>query len=179
MMPIYSSGKLNRLRQEGKSQTDWERVKNLTDREIDFSDLPELEEEFFKLAKVTRRESQLYNRVKINRLAELPKMTAQLMVQPSYLMTSGIAMREFGNIYLFRFTDELQSRFEELLLKKKTNSLTVEEEAEYAGISDLERIFTLINAQLAAKSQWCPLQLEDGSENEPDITANTAIPPNT
>jgi hypothetical protein len=52
------------------------------------------------------------------------------------------------------------------LLKKKANSLTVEEEAEYAGICDLERIFTLINAQLAAKSQWCPLQLEDMSENE-------------
>ena len=46
-------------------------------------------------------------------------MITQLMVQPSHLMASGIALREFGNIYLFRFTDELQSRFEELLLKKK------------------------------------------------------------
>jgi hypothetical protein len=84
------------LREPGKSQTDWERVKNLTDSEIDFSDLPELEEESFKLAKVTRRESQLYNRIKINRLAELPKMTAQLMVQPSYLMTDQIIPQSLG-----------------------------------------------------------------------------------
>ncbi len=88
-------------------------------------------------------------------------MTPQLMIQPSALMSSGIRMSEFGNIYLFKFTDELQSRFEELLEKKKADILTPEEEAEYAGISELERIFTLINAQLAAKSKCCPTQLED------------------
>jgi hypothetical protein len=54
-MPTYSSEELNRLRQEGKSHTDWERVKSLADREIDFSDLPELEEESFKSAKVIKR----------------------------------------------------------------------------------------------------------------------------
>ena len=54
-MPTYSSEELNRLRQEGKSQTDWERVKSLTDCEIDFSDLPELDEESFKSAKVIKR----------------------------------------------------------------------------------------------------------------------------
>ncbi|RCJ40138.1 hypothetical protein A6770_38005 [Nostoc minutum NIES-26] len=88
-------------------------------------------------------------------------MTTQLMVQPSSLISSGIRMSEFGNIYLFKFTDELQSRFEELLEKKKASALTPEEEAEYIGISELERIFTLINAQLAAKSKWCPNQLEN------------------
>ncbi len=70
-------------------------------------------------------------------------------------------MSEFGNIYLFKFTEELQIRFEELLEKKKADSLTPEEEAEYVGISELQRIFTLINAQLAAKSKWCPKQLDD------------------
>ncbi|PHM06213.1 hypothetical protein [Nostoc sp. 'Peltigera malacea cyanobiont' DB3992] len=88
-------------------------------------------------------------------------MTTQLMVQPSSLMSSGIRMSEFGDIYLFKFTDELQSRFEELLQKKKADTLTPEEEAEYVGISELERIFTLINAQLAAKSKWCPNKLKD------------------
>jgi hypothetical protein len=106
-------------------------------------------------------------------------MTPQLMVQPSALMSSGIRMSEFGNIYLFKFTDELQSRFEELLEKKKADILTPEEEAEYAGISELERIFTLINAQLAAKSKWCPAQLEDLYDNEPDTSVNTVTPPNT
>ncbi|MDD1414304.1 hypothetical protein MEN41_06465 [Dolichospermum sp. ST_con] len=75
------------------------------------------------------------------------------MVQPSSLISSGMKMSEFGNIYLFRFTDELQSRFEELLDKKKADTLTLEEEAEYIGISELQRIFTLINAQIAAKSK--------------------------
>ncbi|MBS3028006.1 MAG: hypothetical protein HCA25_13235 [Dolichospermum sp. DET50] len=88
-------------------------------------------------------------------------MTTQLMVQPSSLISAGMKMSEFGNIYLFRFTDELQSRFEELLDKKKADTLTLEEEAEYTGISELQRIFTLINAQLAAKSKWCPNKLEN------------------
>lgn len=88
-------------------------------------------------------------------------MTTQLMVQPSSLISSGIKMSQFGDIYLFKFTDELQSRFEELLEKKKADALTPEEEAEYVGISELERIFTLINAQLAAKTKWCPNQLEN------------------
>jgi hypothetical protein len=106
-------------------------------------------------------------------------MTPQLMVQPSSLMPSGVETKEFGNIYLFKFTEQLQSRFEELLAKKKTDALTPEEEAEYIGISELERIFTLINAQLAAKSQWCPTQLEDSSDDAPDSSVNTATPPNT
>lgn len=106
-------------------------------------------------------------------------MTTQLMVQPSSLMLSGIRMSEFGNIYLFKFTDELQSRFEKLLERKKADLLTPEESAEYAGISELERIFTLINAQLATKSKWCPTKLEDLYDNEPDTSMNTATPPNT
>lgn len=85
-------------------------------------------------------------------------MTPQLMVQPSTLMASGIQMREFGDVYLFQFSDELQSRFEVLLDKKKLRQLSSEETAEYAGITELQRIFTLINAQLAAKSRWCPIQ---------------------
>lgn len=88
-------------------------------------------------------------------------------------------MSEFGDIYLFKFTSELQSRLEELLEKKKANLLTPEEEAEYAGISELERIFTLINAQLASKSKWCPTKLEDLYNNEPDTSVNTVTPQNT
>ncbi|MCA2703104.1 MAG: hypothetical protein IM500_22650 [Microcystis sp. M179S2] len=43
-------------------------------------------------------------------------MTPQLMIQPSSLMREGVELREFGNIYLFRFTSELQSRCEQLKL---------------------------------------------------------------
>ena len=106
-------------------------------------------------------------------------MTPQLMIQPSSLMSDGITVQEFGDIYLFRFTDELQSRFESLLARKKGNQLTADEAVEYAGIAELERIFTLINAQLAAKSKWCPAKLENLFDDEQDSAVNTATPPNT
>ncbi|MFQ4139819.1 hypothetical protein PGN35_026245 [Nodosilinea sp. PGN35] len=67
-------------------------------------------------------------------------MTPQPMVRPSSLMASGVQMREFGGVYLFRFSDELQSRFETLLDRYKTATLTAEEMAEYAGITELQRI---------------------------------------
>ncbi len=86
-------------------------------------------------------------------------MVAQFMVQPSSPMRSGITMSQMGEVYLFKFNEELQSRFKDLLQQKKQQALTPEEQAELAGISDLSRIFTLINAQLAVQAKWCPLQL--------------------
>ena len=78
-------------------------------------------------------------------------MNTQLMVKPSSLMPQGIKMVEFGNIYLFRFTDELQSRMEELLERKKVDLLTADETPELAGIIELSGIFTLINANFLPK----------------------------
>jgi hypothetical protein len=78
-------------------------------------------------------------------------MVAQFMAQPSSLMRSGIIMSQMGEVYLFKFNDELQTRFEDL----QQQSLTPAEQAELAGISDLSRIFTLINAQLAVQAKWC------------------------
>ncbi|WP_017302124.1 hypothetical protein [Nodosilinea nodulosa] len=80
-------------------------------------------------------------------------MTPQLMVQPSSLMASGVQKRDFGEVYLFRFSDKLQSRFEALLDRQKSTAPTDEERVEYAGITELQRIFALINAQLAAQSK--------------------------
>jgi hypothetical protein len=79
-------------------------------------------------------------------------MPPQLMVQPSELMLSGIRSEQIGDFKLFRFTDELQTRFEALMERYKAGVLTAEEEAEMAGISDLSKIFTFINAQLAAQA---------------------------
>ena len=76
-------------------------------------------------------------------------------------MPQGLKMVEFGNIYLFRFTDELQFRLEELLERKKLDLLTVDEIPELAGIIELSRIFTLINAQLSTQAKWCPIALEN------------------
>ncbi len=53
---------------------------------------------------------------------------------------------------MFKFTEELQSRLEDLSEKKKAGFLTSEEEAELTGILELDRIFTLLNARLIAES---------------------------
>jgi hypothetical protein len=55
-------------------------------------------------------------------------------------------------LHLFKFTDELQSQLEELSLNKKAGTLTSEQEAELAGILELDRIFTLLNARIIAES---------------------------
>lgn len=88
-------------------------------------------------------------------------MTPELMVKPSSLMPSGVELQQFGDVYLFRFNDYLQARLEELLEKSKAGTLTNDETVEWAGISELSQIFSLINAQLAAKAQCSPAKLAD------------------
>jgi len=90
----------------------------------------------------------------------------------------GMNIIPLGNIFLFRLTDELQDQLEELLDQKKADNLTNEQIAELEGITELSRIFTLINAQLAEKAIWCPLKPEDLYENVPKTYVNTAIPQN-
>jgi hypothetical protein len=79
-------------------------------------------------------------------------MNAQMMVQPSFWVESGIKISKVRNFNLFKFTDELQSRLEELSENKKAGILTTEEEAELAGILELDTIFTLLNAKIIAQS---------------------------
>jgi hypothetical protein len=106
-------------------------------------------------------------------------MLAEPMIKPSSLMPNGIEVETFGNAYLFRFNADLQSRMEDLLEKSKTNTLTLEESTEWAGIKELSRIFTFINAELAAKAQWCPTQPANSSANVANSAVNTATPPNS
>jgi transcriptional antiterminator Rof (Rho-off) len=79
-------------------------------------------------------------------------MITQVMVQPSSWVESGIKITKVRNLNLFKFTDELQSRLDELSEKKKVEFLTSEEEAELTGILELDRIFTLLNARIIAES---------------------------
>ncbi len=79
-------------------------------------------------------------------------MITQMMVQPSSWVESGIKISKVRNLNLFKFTDELQSRLDELSEKNKAGFLTQEEEAELAGILELDRIFTLLNARIIAES---------------------------
>ena len=79
-------------------------------------------------------------------------MIAQMMVQPSSWVESGIQISKVRNLHLFKFTPELQSRLDILTEKKKADMLALEEEAELTGILELDRIFTLLNAKVIAES---------------------------
>ncbi len=79
-------------------------------------------------------------------------MITQTMVQPSSWIETGIEIEKVRGLNLFKFTDELQNRLEILLDRQKANLLTPEETAELAGITELDRIFTLMNARIIADS---------------------------
>lgn len=79
-------------------------------------------------------------------------MITQMMVEPSSWVDSEIQISKVRNLYLFKFTSELQFRLEELSENKKAGMLTSQEEAELAGILELDKIFTLLNAKIIAES---------------------------
>jgi hypothetical protein len=79
-------------------------------------------------------------------------MITQTMVQPSSWIEDGIKLQNTRGLNLFKFTDELQIRLETLIDRQKSNLLTPEETVELAGITELDRIFTLMNARIIAES---------------------------
>jgi hypothetical protein len=80
-------------------------------------------------------------------------MITQNMVKPSSWVETGVKISKVRQLYLFKFTDELQERLDELSEKNKTEILTSGEEAELAGILELNQIFTLMNAKIIAESK--------------------------
>ena len=81
-------------------------------------------------------------------------MNAQLLIQPSSFIDSGIQMKLVRNLYLFKFNDDLQDRLEFLNEKKRDLKLTSEEDLELKEILELDRIFTLLNAKVIADSVY-------------------------
>jgi len=79
-------------------------------------------------------------------------MITQTMVQPSSWIEAGIKLQKTRGLNLFKFTDDLQMRLETLIDRQTANLLTPEENAELAGITELDRIFTLMNARIIAES---------------------------
>ncbi|MEA5531885.1 hypothetical protein VB638_20310 [Dolichospermum sp. UHCC 0684] len=70
--------------------------------------------------------------------------------RPSTLLGE-IKVEKVDKFNLFKFTDELQKRMEELLERKKADLLTSDEVIELEAIGELDRIFTHINAMLVAQ----------------------------
>ncbi|MBD2773578.1 hypothetical protein ICL16_16220 [Iningainema sp. BLCCT55] len=83
-------------------------------------------------------------------------MTPKLMIEPSYWLETGIKLEKVNNLQLFKFTDELQARSDELLERSKSGLITSDEKAELDGISELAQIFTYANSVLVAESRWFP-----------------------
>jgi hypothetical protein len=79
-------------------------------------------------------------------------MIAQVMVQPSIWIESGITVKKVRYVYLFKFTDALQARLDVLAERRKSGILSAEEEAELAGLLELDGIFTLLNGKIIAES---------------------------
>jgi hypothetical protein len=82
-------------------------------------------------------------------LAETNMITT--LSRPSSLIHE-IQIEKVGDWTLFKFTESLQLRMESLLEKKKADQLTPDEVTELDAIGELDRIFTYINAMLAAQN---------------------------
>ena len=79
-------------------------------------------------------------------------MVAEFMIQPSSWIEQGITTQLVRGLRLFKFTDTLQKRFEELIEMHKAKQLNAEQEAELKGMQELDRIFTLLNARSIAEA---------------------------
>ncbi len=75
-----------------------------------------------------------------------------VVIKPSSWLTEGIRVERVNNLNLFKFTEELGLRMQELLDKKKADLLTPEETAELEAIGELDTIFSYINAINASQS---------------------------
>ncbi len=70
--------------------------------------------------------------------------------KPSSLINE-ICLEKVDGWKLFKFSESLQQRMEVLLDKKKADQLMAEEITELDTIGELDRIFTHINAMMAAQ----------------------------
>ncbi len=71
--------------------------------------------------------------------------------KPSSLIHE-IQLEKVGSWNLFKFSEPLQLRMESLLERKKAEQLTPDEITELDAIGELDRIFTHVNAMLAAQN---------------------------
>lgn len=53
-------------KESSESKTDWTRLKEMTDEEVDTSDIPPLEESFFKNAKLRMPKNKVANKISLD-----------------------------------------------------------------------------------------------------------------
>ena len=76
----------------------------------------------------------------------------ETLLKPSTFIPKGIQVEQINNLTLFKFTEELDDRLQDLLDRKKADLLSAEEKIELATIGELDEIFSYINAVIAAKA---------------------------
>lgn len=74
-----------------------------------------------------------------------------VLIKPSSLLHE-IQLEKVGEWNLFKFSDALQLRMEELLEKKKVDQLALEEIGELDAIAELDRTFTHVNAMMTVQN---------------------------
>ena len=74
------------------------------------------------------------------------------LLTPSTRLPTGLKIQQINNLTLFKFTDNLSDRLQELLDRKKLDLLTPNESLELEAIGELDDIFSYINATIAAQS---------------------------
>jgi hypothetical protein len=85
----------------------------------------------------------------------------ETLLKPSTFIPKGIQVEQINNLTLFKFTEELGDRLQELLDRKKADLLSAEESIELAIIGELDEIFSYINGVIAAKANTDRISLRD------------------
>ncbi|MCC5662430.1 hypothetical protein LC653_00395 [Nostoc sp. CHAB 5784] len=75
------------------------------------------------------------------------------VVKPSFWLENGVLIEKVNHLNLFKFTDELHARMQELVDGKNADSLTPEETAELEAIGELIVIVTYMNGMIANEAQ--------------------------
>ena len=63
----YTREELDAMRQRGEDQTDWKRLAAMKDEDIDCSDIPELDDDFWANAKVVMPKTKEHISIKVDR----------------------------------------------------------------------------------------------------------------
>ncbi|MEO0540407.1 MAG: hypothetical protein AAFZ80_06015 [Cyanobacteria bacterium P01_A01_bin.105] len=74
------------------------------------------------------------------------------LIRPSAILPEGICVQTVDGLLLFKFTEQLGNRLQELLDKKKAAALAPSEAMELETIGELDNIFSYINAVIAAQA---------------------------
>ncbi|PHJ67946.1 hypothetical protein VF14_01175 [Nostoc linckia z18] len=75
------------------------------------------------------------------------------VAKPSSWLEQGIKLQKVNKLYLFKITDEMSDRMQELVDKKTADSETPEEAAELEAIGELAIIVSYINGMIANEAQ--------------------------